>query len=195
MILITRLVTVECVNVFKMEVKPMLSEKGKPLLLVNGHKFYFHKMLAKNVKRWTCTKALCRAYIKTEGVEDSVVDTRLEHNHERDADEIINRQMLSNKVKKKSIDIIEKNDFAQLKSSTLLHQELRNSDEDSITIQDIKRIKKNLQRARSSCFSKLIKTRQEFDESEKISIEINADHFLDYGRNSDVVVDGPDGKR
>ena len=68
----------------------LLSEKGKVRLVVEGFKFSAQKILNNNVQRWACTKKICRAYIKTNA--EKVIEKFLEHNHEKENDQIFNRK-------------------------------------------------------------------------------------------------------
>jgi hypothetical protein len=51
-----------------------LSEKGKTVLMVNGYKYGFHKNLANEIKRWTCNKKICKAYLKTKLIDEIMFD-------------------------------------------------------------------------------------------------------------------------
>ena len=46
------------------EIKFMLSENGKSLIIFNSYKFKFQKQLKDDVKRWPCCKNSCNLSIK-----------------------------------------------------------------------------------------------------------------------------------
>jgi hypothetical protein len=50
-----------------MEVKHILSEKGKQLFVVNGAKFCQARKLSDNRIRWRCVQKFCTAKIYTQG--------------------------------------------------------------------------------------------------------------------------------
>jgi hypothetical protein len=52
----------------------ILSEKGKTVLMVNGYKYGFQKYLANEIKRWTCNKQICKAYLKTNLIVEIMFD-------------------------------------------------------------------------------------------------------------------------
>jgi hypothetical protein len=50
-----------------MEIKHILSEKGKQLFVVNGAKFCQARKLSDNCIRWRCVQKFCTAKIYTQG--------------------------------------------------------------------------------------------------------------------------------
>lgn len=142
----------------------VFSEKGKKLLVIEGYKFSFQKNLTGNKKRWTCAsrKTLCKAYVKTEGVEVVIIESMLEHNHDRIPEECLNRQTLSNSVKRAAVD-----DICE-RPMKLIRRELQKSDPETLTTADIQRVRKNLHYARCKQLPKLPKTREEFQELLKL---------------------------
>jgi hypothetical protein len=48
----------------------ILSKKGKTVLMVNGYKYGCQKYLANEIKRWTCNKKICKAYLKTNLIDE-----------------------------------------------------------------------------------------------------------------------------
>lgn len=165
----------------------MFSARGLPLIVIDGYKFRFHKKLSNNAERWVCTRKTCKSFLKIDQNKHLLVGDK-NHDHENE-ESSIPIQKLNNSLKIKAIEDISS------QSSKLIHRELRNSQTDSVTTQDITRIKRNVNRARRSGFPKVIKKRQEFHESDKNTIGTIAEHFWVSDRNSDVVVDGSYGKR
>ncbi|PSN47982.1 hypothetical protein C0J52_09979 [Blattella germanica] len=74
------------------------SEKGKPLIVVDGFKFCFKKGLKNGIQRWSCCKKSCHAYMKLDK-ENSVVESAHEHSHEREDDAALRRQKIRNESK------------------------------------------------------------------------------------------------
>uniref|UniRef100_A0A2S2R2D7 FLYWCH-type domain-containing protein n=1 Tax=Sipha flava TaxID=143950 RepID=A0A2S2R2D7_9HEMI len=90
----------------------MPSEKNKTILIIKGYKFRFHKMLQGEVQRWTCCKNSCKCYFKL--FSDNVMLKNCnEHNHEKCDEKILNRQKISNAVKRKAVDDV------SIRSSTI----------------------------------------------------------------------------
>ncbi|XP_039289301.1 uncharacterized protein LOC120352501 [Nilaparvata lugens] len=63
------------------EAEVMYSERNRKLLIVEDHKFGFHKALSCGAKRYKCAKRGCRAYLKIREPA-TVIDSNLLHNHE-----------------------------------------------------------------------------------------------------------------
>jgi len=81
----------------------MLSEKGKLIFIVNKFKFSFHKLLQNGQHRYKCTKRGCTANLKVLENHDIVwTSCNLEHNHDADEENKIERQIISNSLKRKA---------------------------------------------------------------------------------------------
>ncbi|XP_050517033.1 uncharacterized protein LOC126891793 [Diabrotica virgifera virgifera] len=114
-------------------VKIVLSEKGKQLIVLNGFKYRFHKSLKNNDKRWMCcgqTREKCKAFLKTQG-DNVVTEIRDEHNHRELNEDALNRQMLSNSLKRKTVEDIGE------RPMKILQKELRNGDVSTLTTKDV----------------------------------------------------------
>lgn len=131
-----------------MEVNQMLSEKNKKLYIINGYKFHFQKFLNNNIQRWACTKRLCKSFFKLSENGD-IVFSVLNHDHDKDDINILTRQKVSNKLKRKALD------DPYEKPCKILHKELRQGDISSLTTADTTLIRKNIHYARSSIIPKL----------------------------------------
>ena len=119
-----------------MEVTLCTSEKGRPLLVIDGYTFSFHKMLAKDtVKRWQCSKRTCKAFVKTQSTEDTIVESVLDHNHEKLPADVFNRKLVSNSIKDQAVgNICEK-------PLNLIRSEIKNRGIDTFTTTDIVRVR------------------------------------------------------
>lgn len=128
-------------------IQKMLSEKGKPMIVINNYKYNFHKKLCDNIERWQCIKRGCKSYVKSR--DDIVVEHNCVHNHDPINESILNRQQLSNSVKRKAIeDICER-------PAKILHQQLRTCDVDTITVTDVNLIRKCMYNGRRSVIPKI----------------------------------------
>ncbi|CAH1105917.1 unnamed protein product, partial [Psylliodes chrysocephalus] len=138
------------------KVSEMLSEKGKPMLIINGFRFNFHKTLSGNVKRWQYTqRGGCKSFIKTGGSNTTIIDYYEVHNHSAELTSTLNRQQLSNSIKRRVVeDICEK-------PSTLLHTELKKQDVESLTVNDVFLIRKNMYNNRMKVLPKTPTSLQE----------------------------------
>jgi hypothetical protein len=84
--------------------KLIISERGKEFLVLDRFKYRFHKELSSGVKRWVCSisgNKKCPAYLKTEG-KTNIVEVIENHNHPPHEEKILNRNELSNSLKRKA---------------------------------------------------------------------------------------------
>ena len=123
--------------------KVIRSEKGNDLLVIKGFKFRFQKSLAENMERWCCTNKKCKCYIKCDERRE-IVGGNVTHNHDKDSDASLNRQILNNSVKRKATeDLYER-------PRNMIHKELQSQDLNTVTCKDIQNIRRNIHKARSS---------------------------------------------
>jgi tRNA uridine 5-carbamoylmethylation protein Kti12 len=115
----------------------MSSEKGKKIIIKDGLKFRFHKMLRNDVQRWKCYLNTCKCFLKLSCTLDIIEKCNV-HNHQTCDEKVLNRQKLSNSVKKKAQDDI------STRPSKIIRSELKNSDILSIDTNDLKLIKNNI---------------------------------------------------
>jgi len=110
----------------------IISEKNKTITMKYGYKFRFLKMLNNDVQRWTCCKNTCKCFFKRHnGVDTEIYN---DHKHDKPIEQDINRQKLSNNLKKKAVEEI------SVLPSKLICCELKNSD--THTLNDTSLIKK-----------------------------------------------------
>lgn len=137
-------------------VDKMLSEKGKLIFIVNKFKFSFHKLLQNGQHRYKCTKRGCTANLKVLENDDIVwTSCNLEHNHDADEENKIERQIISNNLKRKATENMCE------RPSKLLHSYLRENNTNAITTKDVIYIKHNIFQARASLRPNLPRSRQE----------------------------------
>lgn len=139
-------------------VSTVLSTKGKDIILIDRYKYRFHKQLSNDVKRWVCSvsgSVKCKAFLKTEGNSNIITELVDTHNHEPVDEKVLNRNILSNKLKRKA------KDDPNEKPMKLIHKELRKGDVETVTNQDITCIRKNIYHIRRQVFPKLPKNIQE----------------------------------
>lgn len=135
-----------------MSVEVSVSEKGKTILIVDGFKFGFQKQLANELKRWMCTKKKCSVYIKTNLINEIQFDiSKIIHTCTKDSEQKINRQIVSNNLKRKALEQLSE------RPSKLLYEEIKrnNVSTSTLTITDVNYIKNNIHHARTSIYPKL----------------------------------------
>jgi predicted house-cleaning noncanonical NTP pyrophosphatase (MazG superfamily) len=152
--------------------KLIISERGKEFLVLDRFKYRFHKELSSGVKRWVCSisgNKKCPAYLKTEG-KTNIVEVIDNHNHPPHEEKILNRNELSNSLKRKATEDLNE------RPTKLIHQELRKGDIETLTNCDIKRIRKNIYQARRGVLPKLPTTQEEIHHAlNSHSIKTNRD--------------------
>ncbi|KAE9533104.1 hypothetical protein AGLY_009532 [Aphis glycines] len=111
-------------------------------------------MLQNGVQRWKCYLNTCKCFFKLSSTLD-IIDKCNVHNHEKCDDKVLNRQKLSNSIKRKAQDDI------STRPSKLIRSELKNNDIPSINTNDLKLIRNNNHYARKVLYSKLPKSMQE----------------------------------
>jgi len=135
----------------------VVGEKGKPIIIVEGAKFRRQKQLANNVVRWTCsTHKTCKCFLKIDENGTCLSDCLLIHNHKKDNIQKLDRQKISNSIKRKAVD------DPSVRPSKLLQTELQKSGSLNLTIQDVTLIRKNVGYTRLAHLPKLPKTFSEF---------------------------------
>ena len=123
------------------EKSEMMSEKNRKIILLNGYKFSFHKNLAAGTKRWKCIQHNCKAYFKR-NQEGKTTFEQLNHNHEKTEANVIRRQEISNRLKRKAEDTF------FIRPSHLIHKEIGETDDGILRMENITRIRKNINAAR-----------------------------------------------
>ena len=69
------------------------------------------------MEHWTCTKRKCTSFLKINNL-NNIEECNLEHNHEKDSENIFDRQALSNKLKRKAQENLERPTKLICKEST-----------------------------------------------------------------------------
>ena len=147
----------------------MKSERNKTIFISNGYKFRFHKMLKNEVQRWTCSLSTCKCYMKIND-SNTVIDSFEDHKHNKPDEKTLNRQKLSNSLKRKAVEDISSKPFK------LLHSELQRENVNTLTLSDTTLIKRNIRNIRSTIHHNLPKTVIETHEViNKIIIKTNTD--------------------
>lgn len=159
-----------------MEPKFIESEKGKPLLIIDGFKFTKKKVLKKSEEVfWSCTKKKCNAKVFTIGHDNIISRQDRVHNHENDLN-LLNRQVISASVKRKAIENLAE------KPAKLIHSAINQNTAtlDTLSTSDINNIRKTVYNARRKVLPPLPKTREEiFDVLDNILPKTSkGEHFL-----------------
>ncbi|CAI6371233.1 unnamed protein product [Macrosiphum euphorbiae] len=97
---------------------------------MKGFKYGCQKELLGNMERWICTKRKCTLFLKINNL-NNIEEFNLEHNHEKDSENILDRQALSNNLKIKAQENLER-------PTKLICQELLvNGDIEQLTEHDV----------------------------------------------------------
>lgn len=138
----------------------MLSEKGRPMKVVDGFKFYRDKDL-KNAIKWRCSQKGCKSYIHTDITGNNLIEHNDEHGgHLRPQN--LQREMLSNSIK------VEAKKDLKVRPSQSARQQIPNLPpdlKDDVTTDDLDRIRVNSYRARRSRFPAIPKSMDEVHEA------------------------------
>lgn len=116
-----------------------LSERRNEVLILDGRKFRFTKVLKNNESFWRCSIKTCKAKVWTVGPEKIVSRSELQHNHTKNS-KLINRQIVSNIAKRKATeDIMEK-------PSKIIHSVLKENagTVNTLTTRDVNYIRNNI---------------------------------------------------
>ena len=119
-------------------------------MVIEGYKFGYHKTLKNDILRFKCTNKKCNSYFKMDELKNIISDVTL-HNHIREEERTISRQIISNNVKRKAMEDI------SIKPDKLICKELDNGNPVTVTIPDLHLIRKNLNFARKSKFPSIPK--------------------------------------
>ena len=77
-----------------MDVRDMLNEKGKPLIVVNNYKFNLHHKSKKtDLETWRCVLRNCSVRLKRRNIVIEVDKSDFNHNH--DFDPYLSRQIVT----------------------------------------------------------------------------------------------------
>ena len=137
----------------------MQSEKGRTLKVVNGFKFNKDKETRVGLK-WRCTQKLCKAHIFTDALGENLITTVNEHNHA--ATRNLQRQKLSNSVKRKAMEDISLHPSKIFRSE---YAQLDNNSREQITVDDILRIRHNAYKGRRTLYPKIPRSLNEVHEA------------------------------
>ncbi|XP_022160431.1 uncharacterized protein LOC111026623 [Myzus persicae] len=150
--------------------KKFETEKGKPCILVEDYKYSEFKVLKKcgNI-RYNCTNKNCSASLLVDKDVTKVLSMLNEHTHDVIPKNIISRQIVSSRLKRKC-----ENDFLT-RLNKIIRQELRNTENDIQPVySDIKLWRKSMYDKRRKNMQKIPKSLEEaitqlFDGRENIT--------------------------
>ncbi|XP_008181876.1 uncharacterized protein LOC103309079 [Acyrthosiphon pisum] len=137
-----------------------ISEKNKEIKIIDKFKYRFHKMLANDVERWSCTNKKCKCYFKRSGSLLLVNESKLtDHRHEPDSSELLKRQSIRNNLKRKATEDI------TLRPATLIHSQINRDGIDDLTTDDISCIRRGIYMARRKILPTLPKNIKQVHET------------------------------
>lgn len=119
----------------------MYSKRGAELKVIDGYKLRFHKFLANEVERWVCTQKNCKTYMKVRS--GRTLESDLHHNHPRDSDNRLMRQVVANACKRKAA-----NDMFE-RPSKLMCREMSRAALEVLSEGDRVQIRKSIHSARA----------------------------------------------
>lgn len=158
-----------------MDLKIILSEKGKHLVVLHNYKYSFQKNLKSGEKRWTCINKKCKSYVLSMGEADNLTVTKhvREHCHNANVEQL-NRQIVSTSCKRKAT-----NDLSE-KPAKIIRRELQDNLPLTINTSDVAAIRKNLYNARRKLLPPLpTSVEQTFDILGKMKVETSrGENFL-----------------
>lgn len=168
----------------------IISERGKPLLIHNGHKFYKSRMVKSTGETcWKCYKKNC--YMKFFTIGDDVFSkTSGEHNHGQVHVSDLNRQKINNKLKRK---ILENDTNLTERPAKLIYSELISQDStmSTLTTKDIKKIRNNLSYTKQKLMQRLpwsVSEVHKFLNSQDILTNLNENFLLSNNSEDNIVV-------
>lgn len=127
-----------------MEILQMLSEKGKPLLVIDGAKFYLTQTLKSGEIKWRCVQKLCTAKVYTDA-DNNILKRDKDHNH------VLKQAKLAHQQIRNSVKLKAKINLNELPRK-LINSEIQNypSISKSLTRRDVYNIRKAMYKARRS---------------------------------------------
>lgn len=137
-----------------MSLKFVVSERGKPLLVLEDFTYRLKRELKNGEKFWTCTKSNCNAKVFTVGDVLSRRDTT--HHHEADP-QTISRKVISSTAKRKATENLSE------RPSKIIHSALIDNvgDFKNLTVTDINSIKRNIYNERRKTLPPLPKSTED----------------------------------
>lgn len=122
----------------------MLSEKGKPLLVIDGAKFYLTQTLKSGEVKWRCVQKLCTAKVYTD-TTNQILKMDKNHNH------MIKEATLAHQQIRNSVKLKAKKHLYEVPRK-LIHSEILNhpSISKKLTKRDVYNIRKAMYKARRS---------------------------------------------
>uniref|UniRef100_A0A8D8L811 Uncharacterized protein n=1 Tax=Cacopsylla melanoneura TaxID=428564 RepID=A0A8D8L811_9HEMI len=111
------------------------------------------RTLSNNIERWVCTNKNCKAFVKY--IDKKECDKNTHHNHERESEQNLNRQLISNNLKRKATE-----DICQ-RPSKLIAAEVSQNKGCNVDSNDIYLIRKTVYNARRKMHPKLPQTLDE----------------------------------
>jgi hypothetical protein len=104
------------------------SEKGKDLIAIKVFKFRFQKKVtAESMERWCCTNEKCKCCVKCNASRE-IFGGDVRHNHNKDSEARLNRQILNNSVERKAVE-----DLCE-RPRKLIHKELHRQDLNTLNL-------------------------------------------------------------
>lgn len=127
---------------YRPKIETLMSERNKPLILLDGYKYILRHTQRDGSQRWVCSDYGCRSYVKLEPIQKRIVERRTWHDHEKPDPRKIARQKISYCLKKAAVYDLDS------KAANLLATEILPSELSALSPKDIGNIRKNISYAR-----------------------------------------------
>lgn len=129
-----------------MDIKIIVSNRGKPMLVVNSYKYSFQKQLKISKENmWKCVNRDCKSIVYTVGiVHENILISRTntkEHSHVSNL-EALNRQIVSSACKRKSVE-----ELAE-KPAKIIRRVLQEDLPATLSVVDVEYVRKNMYNSR-----------------------------------------------
>lgn len=138
-------------------IKKVESNRGKPVVIIEGHKYRQAFIKKSGEIRWRCTTKACTATVYTDEKCTTILNGCLDHIHETDPQKL-ERQILRTACKRKASETISE------RPSKIICSELMHIEEDHLERKDLKCIRQSMYRERRKLYPAQPKSQQEFHE-------------------------------
>lgn len=173
------------------ELRKIYSQRGRVLLLKDRFKYSKYGGLQSGETGWKCVEKSCRAKLYTKGDDCKLSRETGEHLHSPLDENVIMRQAISNRLKRKSTECL------SAKPSKLVDLELKTNENalTKLTLNDIKLIKDNMYHARAKKKQSLPpknRKREQLVKIDDLSVNLAREQTLSENDNLSLPRSSPD---
>lgn len=151
-------------------IKKLESNRGKSVIIIDGHKYRQAFVKKSGYIRWRCTTKECPATVYTDEQCITILSGSLEHPTHETNPQKLERQILRTACKRKATEMISE------RPSKIICSELFNIEEENLQRNDWKCIRQSMYRERSKLYPAHPKHEQEFQQIlQEIGVMTNKD--------------------